>query len=387
MLNEFLLLIFVAVVGLLLIWQWWKSRERNIRQRHASEIKALNYQLSQSFVQLQAFLDAIQASPNGVIFLDGQRRIKWCNHAAANLLGIDSQRDIDQHIVHLVRNPKFQQYIAEQNFTTELFFEDKALQLYPYGSADKNNAKNALILIRDVSAITKAETMRRDFVANVSHEIRTPLTVINGYIETLQSLSLSHEEQQKYLNTMAAQGQRLDAIVTDLLTLSKLDDPVQPLHEMVDLHPLLMQCKHDAQALAITLKKEIAFHFDIEFGAKIRGSKTELLSAISNLINNAVRYSYKSGNINVTWDKFVLSVKDTGCGIAKEDLPRLTERFYRADKSRTREQLDESASNGSGLGLAIVKHVALRHGATLEIESTLGAGSTFKLRFQESKHS
>ncbi|MBL0252010.1 MAG: PAS domain-containing protein [Polaromonas sp.] len=203
MLNEFLLLIFVAVVGLFLIWQWWKSRERSIRQRHASEIKALNNQLSQSFVQLQAFLDAIQASPNGVIFLDGQRRIKWCNHAAANLLGVDSQRDIDQHIVHLVRNPKFQQYIAEQNFTTELFFEDKALQLYPYGSADKNNAKNALILIRDVSAITKAETMRRDFVANVSHEIRTPLTVINGYIETLQSLSLSHEEQQKYLNTMA----------------------------------------------------------------------------------------------------------------------------------------------------------------------------------------
>ena len=229
--------------------------------------------------------------------------------------------------------------------------------------------------------------MRRDFVANVSHEIRTPLTVINGYIETLQSLSLSHEEQQKYLNTMASQGQRLDAIVTDLLTLSKLDDPIQPLHEMVDLHPLLMQCKLDAEALAITLKKEIAFHFDIEFGAKIRGSKTELLSAISNLINNAVRYSYKSGSISVTWDKFVLSVKDTGCGIAKEDIPRLTERFYRADKSRTREQLDESASNGSGLGLAIVKHVALRHGATLEIESTLGAGSTFKLRFQESKHS
>ena len=156
---------------------------------------------------------------------------------------------------------------------------------------------------------------------------------------------------------------------------------------MVDLHPLLMQCKLDAEALAITLKKEIAFHFDIEFGAKIRGSKTELLSAISNLINNAVRYSYKSGSISVTWDKFVLSVKDTGCGIAKEDIPRLTERFYRADKSRTREQLDESASNGSGLGLAIVKHVALRHGATLEIESTLGAGSTFKLRFQESKHS
>ena len=330
-------------------------------------------------------MDAIQASPNGVIFLDGQRRIKWCNHAAANLLGIDSQRDIDQHIVHLVRNPKFQQYIAEQNFTTELFFEDKALQLYPYGSADKNNQQNALILIRDVSAITKAETMRRDFVANVSHEIRTPLTVINGYIETLQSLSLSHEEQQKYLSTMAAQGQRLDAIVTDLLTLSKLDDPIQPLHEMVDLHPLLMQCKLDAEALTMTLKKEIAFHFDIEFGAKIRGSKTELLSAISNLINNAVRYSYKSGHINVTWNKFVLTVKDTGCGIAKEDIPRLTERFYRADKSRTREQLDESASNGSGLGLAIVKHVALRHGATLEIESTLGAGSSFKLHFQESR--
>ncbi|HMS25953.1 MAG TPA: phosphate regulon sensor histidine kinase PhoR [Burkholderiaceae bacterium] len=384
MLTEFLALAFFACLALLLVSQWWRNREKRLIQRHTSEIKALNGRLSQSFVQLQAFLDAIQASPNGVIFLDGQRRIKWCNVAAANLLGLNSQRDIDQHIVHLVRNPKFQQYIAEQNFTSELFFEDKALQLYPYGNADKNNSKNALILIRDVSAIAKAETMRRDFVANVSHEIRTPLTVINGYIETLQSLSLSHDEQQKYLHTMAAQGQRLDAIVTDLLTLSKLDDPVQPMHEMVDLHPLLMQCKNDAQALAITIKKDINFNFDIEYDAKIRGSKTELLSAISNLINNAVRYSYKSGSISVIWNKFVLSVKDTGCGIAKEDIPRLTERFYRADKSRTREQLDESASNGSGLGLAIVKHVALRHGATLEIESTLGSGSTFKLHFQES---
>ena len=167
MLIEFLAIGFIAVIALMLVSQWWRKREKSLLQKHASEVKALNSQLSQSFVQLQAFLDAIQASPNGVIFLDGQRRIKWCNDAAANLLGLDSQRDIDQHIVHLVRNPKFQQYIAEQNFTSEIFFEDKALQLYPYGSADKNNTKNALILIRDVSAITKAETMRRDFVANV----------------------------------------------------------------------------------------------------------------------------------------------------------------------------------------------------------------------------
>jgi two-component system phosphate regulon sensor histidine kinase PhoR len=316
----------------------------------------------------------LQASPNGVVILDSDRRIEWCNQTAARLLGLDATRDIAQHIAHLVRTPQFLEYVSQENFEHELRFDNKALQLHPYGLG------RALLLVRDVTDVERAEQMRRDFVANVSHEIRTPLTVLSGFIETLQTLDLSAEEQKHYLQLMATQSQRLGALVADLLTLSKLDAQAKPLLERVDIKSLLLQCEREARTLATTLKREMTVTFDVASDADMLGSTSELQSAFSNLITNAVRYTPTGGTVHIQWRQGELTVTDTGFGIAPEHLPRLTERFYRVDKSRIRE-LGETA--GTGLGLAIVKHVAQRHGATLEIESSVGVGSTFKLVFGE----
>jgi two-component system, OmpR family, phosphate regulon sensor histidine kinase PhoR len=347
-------------------------REQRLGMQYQKLIKAERQNGALHEQRLQAFLLALQASPNGVVILDSERRIEWCNQTAARLLGLDVTRDVAQHIAHLVREPQFLEYLSQENFAHELRFDNKALQLHPYGLG------RALLLVRDVTDVERAEQMRRDFVANVSHEIRTPLTVLSGFIETLQTLELDADQQKHYLQLMATQGQRLGALVADLLTLSKLDAQSKPVLERVDIQSLLFQCEREADALALSLKRDIAITFDVEPGADILGSASELQSAFSNLITNAVRYTPAGGTVHVCWQDNSLIVTDTGFGIAPEHLPRLTERFYRVDQSRIRE-LGETT--GTGLGLAIVKHVAQRHGALLEIDSTVGVGSTFKLTF------
>jgi two-component system phosphate regulon sensor histidine kinase PhoR len=368
------LLLVSLLVPLLIAFLWIRQREKKLNLQHQRQIKAERQSGAIHEQRLQAFLSALQASPNGVVILDSDRRIEWCNQTAARLLGLDATRDIAQHIAHLVREPQFFEYLSQENFEHELRFDNKALQLHPYGLG------RALLLVRDVTDVERAEQMRRDFVANVSHEIRTPLTVLSGFIETLQSLDLSAEQQKHYLQLMAIQSQRLGALVADLLTLSKLDALAKPMLERVDMQSVLLLCEHEARALATTLKRDILITFDVESGADILGSTSELQSACSNLITNAVRYTPPGGTVHVQWRQDTLIVTDTGLGIAPEHLPRLTERFYRVDKSRIRE-LGETA--GTGLGLAIVKHVAQRHGAKLEIESSVGVGSTFKLIFSE----
>ncbi len=351
---------------------WMHKREQRLKIQFQRQLKA-ERQNSQTHEQrLQAFLSALQASPNGVVILDSERRIEWCNQTAARLLGLDATRDIAQHIAHLVRMPQFLEYLSQEHFEYELRFDNKALQLHSYGLG------RALLLVRDVTDVERAEQMRRDFVANVSHEIRTPLTVLSGFIETLQTLDLSAEEQKHYLQLMSTQSQRLGALVADLLTLSKLDAQAKPLLERVDIQSILGQCEREARTLAATLKRDITITFDIAPDTDRLGSASELQSAFSNLITNAVRYTPNGGTVHVQWRQDVLTVTDTGLGIAPEHLPRLTERFYRVDKSRIRE-LGETA--GTGLGLAIVKHVAQRHGATLAIDSAIGVGSTFRLVF------
>lgn len=351
---------------------WMRGREKRLRVQFQRQLKAERQHSAVHEQRLQAFLSALQASPNGVVILDSERRIEWCNQTAARLLGLDSVRDIAQHIAHLVRTPQFLEYVSQENFEYELRFDNKALQLHPYGLG------RALLLVRDVTDVERAEQMRRDFVANVSHEIRTPLTVLSGFIETLQTLELSADEQKHYLQLMSTQSQRLGALVADLLTLSKLDAQAKPLLERVDIQSLLSQCEREARTLATTLKRNITITFDVALGSEMLGSATELQSAFSNLITNAVRYTPDGGTVHVKWQHNELTVTDTGLGIAPEHLPRLTERFYRVDKSRIRE-LGETA--GTGLGLAIVKHVAQRHGATLAIDSAIGVGSTFRLVF------
>jgi two-component system, OmpR family, phosphate regulon sensor histidine kinase PhoR len=236
-----------------------------------------------------------------------------------------------------------------------------------------------------VTAVEQAEVMRRDFVANVSHEIRTPLTVLAGFVETLQHLDLDEGERARYLEMMAQQAQRMQTLVADLLTLSRLEgSPLPGAAEWTPLAQLLAQCGRDAQSLARVLGKRLELRIGDGPDIEVSGIGSELLSAMSNLASNAVRYTPDGGLVEVSarlqdTGRLEFAVRDTGPGIAAEHLPRLTERFYRVDRSRSRE------SGGTGLGLAIVKHVVQRHGGELKIESQPGAGSRFAIELPASR--
>ena len=343
--------------------------------------------------KLQDFLSAIQASPNGVVLLDPEGRIEWCNQTAALHLGMDAKRDLMQHVVHLVRDPVFKKYYSNESHDGEAIIEGRSVslqkavklsvQLHNYGE------NRQLLLTRDVTTIAQADAMRRDFVANVSHEIRTPLTVMSGFIETLQSLNLNKDEQDKYLDLMSVQASRMQDLVNDLLILSQLEGSTLPsINEPVSLQGLMASIESEARSLSTAQLFENEapqlLYFETPEGVQLSGAIKELHSAVSNLVNNAVRYTPSGGTITSSWillpdQRIQFSVTDTGPGIASEHLPRLTERFYRVDRSRSRE------SGGTGLGLAIVKHVMQRHGGELKIESELGKGSKFTLIFPASR--
>jgi two-component system phosphate regulon sensor histidine kinase PhoR len=333
--------------------------------------------------RLQEFLAAIQRSPNGVVLLDREGRIEWTNDTAAAQFGLDPERDLQQHVVNLVREPNFTAYYHGRDYARDVVVAGRgssaaypvklAVRLHPYGDA------RLLMLARDVTGVEQAEIMRRDFVANVSHEIRTPLTVLAGFVETLQHLDLSPQERGRYLDMMAQQAQRMQTLVADLLTLSRLEgSPLPGAGEWTPVAQLLAQCEQEAQSLASALGKRLELRVLPAPDAQLGGVATELLSAFSNLVSNAVRYTPDGGSVTVSAQLtdggfFEFAVRDTGPGIAAEHLPRLTERFYRVDRSRSRE------TGGTGLGLAIVKHVVQRHGGELKIDSAPGAGSRFAI--------
>lgn len=343
--------------------------------------------------RLQDFLSAIQASPNGVVLLDPEGRIEWCNQTAAQHLGFDTKRDLMQHVVHLVRDPVFNKYFSQESHDGEVIIEGRSsslaysvklsVQLHAYGE------NRQLLLTRDVTALAQADAMRRDFVANVSHEIRTPLTVLSGFIETLQTLDLAPEERIKFLDLMATQAGRMQGLVNDLLTLSQLEgSPLPQMTEQFTLGDLMVPAQAEAKGLsaanALNGNSTQSLHFEVPSEWRLVGSRHEIYSAVTNLVNNAVRYTPNDGSVTCVWarlpdHRLQFSVQDTGPGIAPEHLPRLTERFYRVDRSRSRE------SGGTGLGLAITKHVMQRHGGELRIESELGKGSKFSLIFPASR--
>lgn len=357
------------------------------------QFKIHEKRIVESQTRLQEFLAAIQASPNGVVLLDAQGRIEWCNQTAAMQFGFDAQRDLLQLIGNLVRDPAFLAYYSANDYSQEAVIQGRdstparpvklAVHLHPYGEGRR------LLLSRDVTAVQQAEAMRRDFVANVSHEIRTPLTVLTGFVETLQNLPLNEDERYRYLGLMAQQAARMQTLVSDLLTLSKLEgSPLPGLNDRASVQALLTQCEQDGRALSDLLtqnhskKQQLKFEVLVssEDWGDLAGNYNELLSAMGNLVSNAVRYTPPGGTINVKWcnlpdGRAEFSVTDSGPGIAPEHISRLTERFYRVDHSRSRE------TGGTGLGLAIVKHVAQRHGAELMIESTWGKGSKFLMAF------
>ena len=372
--------------------RWGTWGEVVDRVRRLIRLKDRQYQLSQE--NLEQFLAAIQASPNGVLMLDHEWRITWCNAMAAQHLGIDAHRDLAQLIGNLVRNPDFNRYLQTGDHQAPVVIDGRehrpdhpqrlSLQLFSYGR------NRHLLLSQDITAIEHSEAMRRDFVANVSHEIRTPLTVLSGFVETLQNLSLTPEQQANYLELMARQAHRMQTLVEDLLTLSRLEGSPLPGFEPIPLAVFWNHLQEEAQALdeALSLAQgglhQVTFADHSDLQDLLLGQKTEIQSAMSNLVANAIRYTPAGGGIEVSWainetGDGVFAVCDSGPGIAPEHLPRLTERFYRVDRSRSRE------TGGTGLGLAIVKHVAQRHGAELLIDSAVGHGSRFALVWPASR--
>jgi two-component system phosphate regulon sensor histidine kinase PhoR len=324
---------------------------------------------------LTRFRRAAQALPDGVIILDSANRIEWCNHTAELHLQIDGRADLGQPIANLVRDPQFIEYLAAEEHAAPVRVSrgpalSLSLQLVQYGEAQK------LLLSRDMTHAERVETMRRDFVANVSHELRTPLTVLVGFLETVRELKLDPQRVRDYLGMMGEQSARMQRIIDDLLTLSVLEAAPPPPTERVPVGPLLARLRTDADALSGG-KHNVSLHGEATMD--LLGAESELASALANLVSNAIRYTPAGGSVRLAWrdgpDGASFSVEDTGVGIAAEHIPRLTERFYRVDRSRSRE------TGGTGLGLAIVKHALARHQATLEVESKVGAGSRFTVRF------
>ncbi|ROT44877.1 phosphate regulon sensor histidine kinase PhoR [Pusillimonas sp. NJUB218] len=352
---------------------------REIR-RNSAHIKELDQHIDNIML-------AAEALPDGAITLDADMMVTWCNKTACAHTGLDLQKDRNYSIFNILRSPEFNKYARQSTWPEPMLLHHTAhdhveralqLQLTRYG------ADQYLVVTRDVTQVEKLETTRKDFVANVSHELRTPLTVLSGFLETLHDIpreEISDEQRKHYLDLMMQQASRMQAIVADLLTLSTLESSPTQAGEPVHMKEVIDRALEQAKLLSAG---QHVFVENIADDLYIKGIETELASAVSNLLTNAIRYTPKDGTITTSWyltesGLACYSVQDTGIGIAAQDIPRLTERFYRVDRGRSR------ATGGTGLGLAITKHVAMRHNAELHIQSRIGAGSIFSLEFPASR--
>lgn len=338
---------------------------------------------SQLSSALDRFRHAASALPDGVVLLDDDDKIEWCNKPAEMQLGLSLKQDLAQPIVYLLRNTDFIQYLKHHVdidpiklkswINPEVTLE---IRLVAFGSNQK------LLISRDVSQVEKLDLMRRDFIANVSHELRTPLTVVGGFLETLEDMEGAIPEATRgYFTMMQDQTNRMRLLIEDLLTLSQLESgTTAPDEAELDVNALLNMIMNEAKGLSngrhtITLEADPSL--------ALVASSQELHSAFSNLVSNAIRYTPEGGVISLKWEErnheAVFSVTDTGLGIEQKHIDRLTERFYRIDRSRSRE------TGGTGLGLSIVKHILSRHQARLEVQSEFGKGSTFSAVFPKSR--
>jgi two-component system phosphate regulon sensor histidine kinase PhoR len=350
----------------------------------ARTLRSQRQQESSLSAALQRFQRAGAALPDGMVILDEQDTIQWCNPAAERHLGIEYARDAGHQITYLVRAPSFVDFLRAESHGEPLILRQGresdrpavlSVTLVPFGDRDR------LLISRDIARIDAVETTRRDFVANVSHELRTPLTVMIGFLETVMDTQELAPLVSRHLSLVMAQTRRMQRLVEDLLTLSRLESGDNPVSDdPVDVVALARRLCDDAIALSAGKHR---IEFEPASSAQLRGSAHELQSAFGNLLTNAVRYTPSGGSIHISWrdddGKARFEVADTGIGVDPDHVPRLTERFYRVDRSRSRE------TGGTGLGLAIVKHVATRHGAQLVIESEMGQGSRFTMVFPESR--
>lgn len=344
---------------------------RMLRRQRRSE--------SQLTATLKDFQRAAAAMPDGMVILDQADRIEWCNPKAEHHFGLDHKRDAGQQITYLVRHPQFAEKLRSRSHSEPLTLRQSrgsdlilSVLTVPYGD------RQTLVISRDITDLERVETMRRDFIANVSHELRTPLTVLGGFLETISNTNTADNDLlRRSLPLMMSQTHRMQRLVEDLLTLSRLESAGNLLREeRVNVPNLARALYHDALALSAGHHR-IALNIECEDW--LAGSEDELRSAFINLISNAIRYTPEAGEVTIIWqrrgEQAVFAVRDNGIGIQPQYISRLTERFYRVDRSRSRE------TGGTGLGLAIVKHVLSRHQGRLEIVSEPGRGSTFSAWF------
>jgi two-component system, OmpR family, phosphate regulon sensor histidine kinase PhoR len=393
--------LFSAALVTMLLWRSWRLHLVSHWARHPDtsppasvgpwdDILAPLYrytrararELAETRDTMQGMLAAAQALPDGAVTLNEDFQIDWCNRMARQHLGLRLPADRGHNLLNLLRAPEFVEYAHRASWPDPILVrlgqngQERLMmmQLTAYASNQR------LLITRDVTQIERLETTRRDFVANVSHELRTPLTVLAGFLETLRDMpadALPPEQRAQYLDMMHEQAQRMQAIVEDLLTLSTLESSPGSDPRAVNMGALLQKARQQIEALSGG-RHVIEWHIDETLD--VLGAETELTSALSNLLTNAVRYTPDGGTITVRWEREAdgsgrYSVQDTGIGIPARHIPRLTERFYRVDRGRSR------AVGGTGLGLAITKHIAMRHDAELFITSEPGKGSVFALRF------
>ncbi|MDQ9170900.1 phosphate regulon sensor histidine kinase PhoR [Oxalobacteraceae bacterium R-40] len=385
------LVFFIATSGLQLFYLYklglWLDKPESERMPDGwggwTEIFARLYKLKRDDEKNQSelaewltrFRQAMSRLPDGVVIMDDVLFLEWCNPISEKHLGLSLERDKGMRVTNLIRHPDFIDYIIlgryEQPLNITLKGRKLVIHLIPFEN------RRQILVTHDQTELDRIDAMRRDFIANASHELRTPLTVINGFLEiALAQPELDAATRQDHVRLMAEQGKRMQNLIDDMLTLTRLESLDSPLRtEVVRIRPMLEQILQEAKALS-SGKHNIVMDVD---GPDMKGNTDEMRSAFTNLVSNAVRYTPEGGSIHISWingengPEFI--VRDTGIGIDPEHLPRLTERFYRVDKSRSRE------TKGTGLGLAIVKHVLLRHGASLNIASKVGEGSQFKALF------
>ena len=323
----------------------------------------------------ERFRRTISALPEGIVLIDATLQIDWCNPVAEQHLGVSLRADQGLRITNLVRDPEFVGYMTSARFDSPLVFQPIARPgLALEVRVVEFELARSILITRDITQRERVDAVRRDFIANVSHELRTPLTVVNGFLETLiDAQSEDGTARQHHLQLMHEQAQRMHRLVEDLLTLSRLESRETLVSdEVVDVRQLVREVADEARALSLGRHQ---IDVDLTPGF-VRGSREELRSAFGNIVSNAVRYTPDGGSISLAWREDAsggrFEVSDTGLGVAPDHIPRLTERFYRVDKSRSRE------TGGTGLGLAIVKHVLLRHGGHLDVQSKSAVAARFQ---------
>lgn len=355
----------------------WSLVVRHIYKRHTANRR----QKKRLQDLLSRFNSVVSALPNAAVVLNADKEIEWSNKVARKLLGVERNRDAGKHIGNLIRDPQFVQFMRDETFTEELELpspiqSDKiiSIQVKPFAK------RQYLLTARDVSQRVYLQQVRKTFIANASHELRTPLTVISGYLEILEAAEDIPEEHRRGISSALVQAHRMQGIVADMLTLSRLESatlvPIE--RDSIDVCAVVSRIVSDIQQSLLAPTHELVV--DLESGLSLGGDEAELASVFQNLIENAVKHTELGTRIEIGWHRTesggaCFRVRDNGEGIPSNCIPRLTERFYRVDESRSRRK------GGTGLGLSIVKYIVERHEGTLNISSQIGEGSEFSVFF------